>query len=81
MMLDDSLKKLYLGANKLSSAILKINLLLELLNYYVEHNFSNHIYHKLNPNSLVLKDLGYFSFEDFMKIDEKRNKWWIYSRN
>lgn len=30
-----------------------------------EHNFSNHVYHKLNPNSLVLKDLGYISFEDF----------------
>ena len=82
MKLDDSLKKLYPGANKLSPSILKINLLLELLNYSVEHiqmtagktnehNFSNHVYHKLNPNSLVLKDLGYFSFEDFMKIDEK----------
>ena len=75
MKLDDSLKKLYPGANKLSPSILKINLLLELLNYSVEHiqmtagktnehNFSNHIYHKLNPNSLILKDLGYFSFED-----------------
>lgn len=80
--LHNSLKDIYPGANILNPAILKINLFLELLNYSVknikitggktnENQFSKYIYHKLTPDSLVLKDLGYFSFEDFTNIDKK----------
>lgn len=82
MKLDDSLKELYPGTNQTNKSTLKINLLLELLNYSIqnievtsgktnESQFSKYIYQNLNINSLVLKDLGYFSFEDFSTIDGK----------
>ena len=57
---------------------------MELLNYSVENikfsdgrkneqNFSKHIYDKISNNSLVLKDLGYFKFDDFNIIDSKNS--------
>lgn len=66
---------------------LKINLLLELLNFSIknisldegiknEMNFSKDIYKHLSIDSLVLKDLGYFKFEDFKEIED-RNSFFI----
>ena len=66
---------------------MKINLLLELLNFSIknislnegiknEQKFSKHIYKHLCTDSLVLKDLGYFNFEDFKEI-ENRNSFFI----
>lgn len=85
--LPERLKDKYKGTNSSNPATLKINLFLELLNYSVEntvltagktneHNFSKYIYDKLNTDSLVLKDLGYFKFEDFNEI-EGRNSFFI----
>ena len=61
---------------------------MELLNYSVENIefsdgrkneqiFSKHIYDKLSNNSLVLKDLGYFKFDDFNIIESSRLRWQI----
>ena len=77
-------KEKYKGANSNNSSVLKINLLLELLNYSIkniemapgvtnEQNFSKHIYPELSLDSLVLKDLGYFNFKDFNEISEKNS--------
>lgn len=66
---------------------LKINLLLEILNFSIknisldegiknEMNFSKDIYKHLSIDSLVLKDLGYFKFEDFKEIED-RNSFFI----
>ncbi len=82
--LPERLKDKYKGSNRSNPATLKINLLLELLNYSVEntvlaggktneHNFSKYVYDKLNTDSLVLKDLGYFKFEDFNEIEGKNS--------
>lgn len=72
----------YKGSSNSHPSIIKINLLQELLNNSFsnlvlddgirsEHTFSKYIYDKLTINSLVLKDLGYFKFDDFKKIEEK----------
>ena len=85
--LPNSLKNKYKGTNSSNPAVLKINLLMELLTYSIEntvlasgntseHNFSEYAYSKLNLDSLVLKDLGYFKFEDFNEI-ERRNSFFI----
>jgi len=82
--LHPKLKDVYKGTTQTNPATLKINLLMELLNYSVENiefsngrkneqNFSKHIYDKLSDNSLVLKDLGYFKFDDFNIIDSKNS--------
>lgn len=81
------LKHKYKGANKSNPAVLKINLLIELLDYSFkntvlsagtrnEQTFSKYIYDKLVTDSLVLKDLGYFKFDDFSEIDN-RNSFFI----
>lgn len=75
-------KNKYRG-NQLQST-LKINLLLELLNFSIknisldegiksEMNFSKYVYKHLSIDSLVLKDLGYFKFEDFKEIEDKNS--------
>ncbi|WP_319203986.1 IS4 family transposase [uncultured Ilyobacter sp.] len=85
--LPHKLKDKYKGANKSNPAVLKINLLLELLDYSFkntvlssgtrnEQTFSKYIYDKLVTDSLVLKDLGYFKFDDFSEI-ESRNSFFI----
>ncbi|MGL5050300.1 MAG: hypothetical protein ACRC6E_06640, partial [Fusobacteriaceae bacterium] len=56
-------KDKYKGAQLQST--MKINLLLELL------NFSKYIYKHLSIDSLILKDLGYFNFEDFKEIEDR----------
>ena len=82
--LPHKLKEYYRGFYKSNPSVLKINLLMELINYSIEnttltdgtvneHNFSNHIYGKLVPDSLVLKDLGYFKFDDFDEIESKNS--------
>jgi len=82
--LPDKLKGHYKGFYKSNPSVLKINLLIELMNYSIEntvltdatvneHNFSNHIYDKLVLDSLVLKDLGYFKFDDFDEIESKNS--------
>lgn len=66
---------------------LKINLFLELLNFSIKNisldegikneiNFSKHIYKYLSISSLILKELGYFKFEDFKEIED-RNSFFI----
>ncbi|MGL6120118.1 MAG: IS4 family transposase [Fusobacteriaceae bacterium] len=78
-------KDKYKGAQLQST--MKINLLLELLNFSIknvslnegtknEQNFSKYIYKHLSIDSLVLKDLGYFNFEDFKEIED-RNSFFI----
>ncbi len=85
--LPEKLKKVYGGTNKCNPSVLKINLLMELLNYSIENtvlaegkrneqNFSEYVYKKLDIDSLVLKDLGYFKFSDFDEI-ESRNSFFI----
>jgi hypothetical protein len=85
--LPHKLKDKYKGANKSNPAVLKINLLLEILDYSFkntvlssgtrnEQTFSKYIYDKLVADSLVLKDLGYFKFDDFSEI-ESRNSFFI----
>ena len=85
--LPGKLKEKYKGSNSNNSSVLKMNLLLELLNYSIknielssgvtnEQNFSRYIYDELCLDSLVLKDLGYFNFKDFNEIDE-RNSFFI----
>lgn len=83
--LPNKCKDKYKGAQLQST--MKINLLLELLNFSIknislnegvknEQNFSKHIYKHLSVDSLVLKDLGYFNFEDFKEIED-RNSFFI----
>lgn len=85
--LSDKLKDKYKGTNSNNPAVLKINLLMELLSYSIENttltsgntnenNFSKYVYDKLTLDSLVLKDLGYFKFDDFNEI-ESRNSFFI----
>ncbi len=82
--LPNKLKNKYKGANKSNPAVLKINLLLELLDYSFkntvlstgtknEQNFSKYVYDKLVTDSLVLKDLGYFKFDDFNEIESRNS--------
>jgi hypothetical protein len=82
--LPDKLKEHYKGFYKSNPPVLKINLLMELLNYSIENtvltdgivneqNFSRHIYDKLSIDSMVLKDLGYFKFDDFDEIENKNS--------
>ncbi len=82
--LPNKLKNKYKGANKSNPAVLKINLLLELLDYSFkntvlstgtknEQNFSKYVYDKLVTDSLVLKDLRYFKFDDFNEIESRNS--------
>lgn len=78
-------KDKYKGAQPRST--MKINLLLELLSFSIknislnegtksEQKFSKNIYKHISIDSLVLKDLGYFNFEDFKQIED-RNSFFI----
>ncbi len=77
--LPNKLKNKYKGANKSNPAVLKINLLLELLDYSFkntvlstgtknEQNFSKYVYDKLVTDSLVLKDLGTLNLMTSMRL-------------
>ncbi|MBN2837694.1 MAG: hypothetical protein JXM74_02975, partial [Fusobacteriaceae bacterium] len=68
-------KDKYKGSNKSNPSVLKVNLLIELLGYSLEnlvvsegrmneHNFSKYVYDKLSVDSLVMKDLGYYKYDD-----------------
>lgn len=72
----------YRGCNPSNPSVMKLNYLMELLSYRTdnvviaegrcnEHNFSKHIYDKLTVNSLVLKDLGYYKYHDFIEIENR----------
>ncbi len=85
--LPNKLKNRYKGTNKSNPAVLKMNILIELLDYSfkntvlsagnkIEQNFSKYVYDKLVTDSLVLKDLGYFKFDDFNEI-ESRNSFFV----
>jgi hypothetical protein len=75
-------KDKYKGSNKSNPSVLKVNLLIELLGYSLEnlvisegrmneHNFSKYVYDKLSVDSLVMKDLGYYKYDDFINIENK----------
>ncbi len=74
--------KKYRGCNQSNPSVMKLNQLMELVSYTIEnikiaegrcneHNFSKYVYDKLSVDSLVMKDLGYYKYDDFIEIENK----------